>query len=40
MDQLSSEEVFKLYLAKFKRNGCVDGIVYKDEWIDYYSGVS
>lgn len=37
---LSEEEVLKHYLAKFERNGSVDGILTIDEFLDYYSCVS
>lgn len=37
---LSEEEVLKHYLARFERNGSVDGILSLDEFLDYYSCVS
>lgn len=36
----SENEIFKLWLAKFERNVSTDGILTRDEFLDFYSGVS
>lgn len=33
-------ELLQTFLAKFEQNGSVDGVLTKEEFIDYYSGVS
>ncbi|GBM34021.1 Calcyphosin-like protein [Araneus ventricosus] len=38
--QLSEKELFLRFLANFEVGGNPDGIVTKDEFIDYYTGVS
>jgi len=37
---LSEEEVLKNYLAKFEKNGSIDGVLTREEFTDYYAGVS
>ncbi|CAG0884904.1 unnamed protein product [Darwinula stevensoni] len=36
----TEEQILRKFLAKFEENGSVDGKVTKDEFYDYYSGVS
>lgn len=36
---LTEDEILKLYLAKFERNGSIDGILTREEFTDYYAGV-
>jgi len=38
--QQSEDELLRTFLGKFEENGCIDGVVTKDEFIDYYSGIS
>lgn len=38
--QKSERELLKRFLATFEEGGVVDGVVTKDEFYDYYSGVS
>ena len=37
---LSEEQLLTTFLNKFEENGATDGIVTKEEFIDYYAGVS
>ncbi|KAI1280804.1 Calcyphosin-like protein [Halotydeus destructor] len=36
----NEEDILLKFLAKFEQNGSMDGVLTKDEFIDYYSGVS
>lgn len=36
----SEDELLTTFLSKFEENGTVDGVVTKEEFIDYYAGVS
>ena len=36
----NEEEILKAFLAKFEKNTSTDGILTKQEFLDYYSGVS
>ncbi|XP_037069126.1 calcyphosin-like protein [Pollicipes pollicipes] len=38
--ELTKDQILNQYLANFEKNGTVDGKVTKEEFIDYYSGVS
>ncbi|XP_013780533.1 calcyphosin-like protein isoform X1 [Limulus polyphemus] len=38
--QMTEKQLFNKFLAKFEENGVVNGVVTKEEFFDYYSGVS
>ncbi|XP_076307568.1 calcyphosin-like protein [Tachypleus tridentatus] len=38
--QMTEKQLFNKFLAKFEENGVVNGVVTKEEFLDYYNGVS